>query len=125
MRDRSTRDESVREIRLEGFNNIRGGSFNADGSLFALGDADSLYVIDVESGLIAQQARLSGVSDVHFIDDETLVIGTNTGIFGTLSISTDSLIERSRQALRRSFTDQECLTYRIDPCPSLEEMRRG
>ena len=32
---------------------------------------------------------------------------------------------RPRLAYLRTFTDQECLTYRIDPCPSLEELRGG
>jgi hypothetical protein len=119
------RTDSWDTVQLDGFDGIRGGSFNADSSQFAVGDLDSLYVIDAASGLIGQQLRLPGVSDALFIDENTLLIGTNTGIFGTVSISTEDLVAETRDSLRRSFTDQECLTYRIDPCPSLDEMRSG
>ena len=123
-------DESVQLINtdswettvIEGFLNARGGSFNADGSLLAAADADSLRIIDTTSGLVAQQVRLAGLSDVYWIDDDTLIVGTNDGVFGILSISTDELVERTRANLRRSFTDQECVTFRIDPCRTLEEM---
>ncbi len=84
-----------------------------------------MRIIDIDTGLIAQQVQLPGVSDVYFIDDETVVIGTNNGVFGTVRLSTDDLVARTRANLRRSFTDQECAAYRIDPCPTLEEMRGG
>ncbi len=110
---------------VDGFNDIRGTAFNGDGTLIAVADADSMRIIDIETGLIAQQVQLPGVSDIYFIDDETVVIGTNNGIFGTVSLSTDELVSRTRANLRRTFTDQECDVYRIDPCPTLDEMRDG
>ena len=108
---------------IEGFLNIRGGSFNADASLLAVAEVASLRVIDVETGLVAQQVRLPGVSDVYWINDETLIVGTNDGLFGILSISTDELIDRTRAGLRRSFSEQECLIYRLDPCPTVADLR--
>jgi hypothetical protein len=68
---------------------------------------------------------LAGVSDIHWIDDETILVATNTGIVGTVSLSTDDFLTNVREGLRRSFTEQECDLYRIDPCPTLEEMRGG
>jgi WD40 repeat protein len=120
-------DTETWEVRftIEGFNNIRGTGFNRDGTLIAVSDVDSMRIIDIETGLIAQQVQLPGVSDIYFLDDETVVVGTNNGIFGTVSLSTDDLIERTRDSLRRSFTEQECATYQIDPCPTLQEMREG
>ena len=102
---------------------IRGGSFNDDASLLAVGDLRNLTIIDVETGLIAQQVRLPGVSDVHWIDDEKMIVGTNNGVFGVLSVATHELVEKTRAALRRTFTGQECELYRITPCPTLEEIR--
>ena len=110
---------------LGGLNNLRGMAFNESETLLALMDADSVRVLDIESGLVAQQVILPGVSDLHFIDDEMVVLGTKDGLWGTLSLSTDELLARTREGVRRTFTDQECVTYRIDPCPSLEEFRGG
>jgi hypothetical protein len=89
----------------------------------AVGSVDTLYIIDVASGTIAQEMRLPGVSDAHWMDEETLLIGTNTGLFGTISISTPDFVENTRASLRRSFTAQECAIYRIDPCPTLAQIR--
>jgi len=59
------------------------------------------------------------------MDEETLLIGTNTGLFGRISISTGDFVESTRVSLRRSFTAQECAIYRIDPCPTLEDLQSG
>ena len=104
---------------------VRGLAFNADGSKLAIGDASTLYVIDTATWLVAQQVKMPNVSDIHWIDDERVVIGTATGLFGTVSLSTDQLLAKTRAGLLRSFTDQECVQYRIDPCPTLDEMRAG
>ncbi|HSM45924.1 MAG TPA: hypothetical protein VK969_12985, partial [Acidimicrobiia bacterium] len=68
---------------------LRGLGFNADGSLLAIGDLHSLRIVDTATGQVVQQMALAGVSDVHWMDDETLLIGTNTGVFGTVSLSTE------------------------------------
>jgi WD40 repeat protein len=104
---------------------VRGLAFNADGSRLAVGDASTLYVVDTTTWLVAQQVKMPQVSDIHWLDDETVVIGTGTGLLGTLSLSTDRLLAETRAGLLRSFTVEECITYRIDPCPTLEEMMEG
>ena len=106
-----------------GFNNIRGTAFDREGELLAVSDFDSVRIIDIGTGLFVQQVQLPGVSDVYFLDDERVVVGTRDGVFGVLSLSTENLVARTRANLRRSFTLQECEVYRIDPCPSLEEIR--
>ena len=110
---------------VEGFNNIRGTAFDREGTVLAVADADSLRIVDIETGLIAQQVQLPRVSDIFFLDEETVVVGTSNGAFGKVSLSTEELIERTRANLRRGYTDQECAVYRIDSCPTLEEMRAG
>ena len=102
---------------------VRGLAFNPDGSKLAIGDASSLYVVDTTTWQVVQQVKLPSVSDIHWIDDEAVVVGTATGLFGTVSLSTDRLLADTRAGLLRSFTEQECQTYRIDPCPTLDEMK--
>jgi WD40 repeat protein len=101
----------------------RGMAFSPDETMVAVGTLDAVYVIDLASGLAVRKVNLTGVSDFVWIDDETVIIGTNDGLFGTLSLSTDDFLHATRANLRRSFTDDECQRYGIDPCPTLEELR--
>ncbi len=104
---------------------VRGLSFNADASLLAVGGNEGLAIIDIEAGRVVQQTDLEGVSDIHWIDDDTLLIGTNSGVVGTVSLSTDAFLDSVRGSLRRGFTDVECDRFNIDPCPTLDELRGG
>jgi WD40 repeat protein len=103
----------------------RGLAFNHDESRLGIGAIESAFVLDIESGLVVQRVNLPGVSDFYWIDDETVIVGTNDGVFGKLTLSTDDFLAKTRDGLLRTFTDRECATYRIDPCPSLEELRDG
>lgn len=98
-------------------------AFGPEDRLLAAGDESGIHIIDVETGQIIQSVPLPGVSDFHWIGDDNLVIGTNDGFWGTIDLDTSELIQSAREALTRSFTDQEWATYRIDPCPTLDEMR--
>jgi WD40 repeat protein len=104
---------------------VRGLAFNPDGSKLAIGDASALYVVDTPTWQVVQQVKMPSVSDIHWIDDETVVVGTATGLFGTVSLSTERLLSETRAGLLRSFTEQECVTYRIDPCPTLDDVKDG
>ena len=110
-------------LKVESSARVRGLSFDPEETRIAVADLDSLSVVDLDSGRVLQDLGLEGVSDVHWVDRDTVVVGTNDGVFGTLSISTEAFLESTRAALRRSFTAQECELYRIDPCPSLEDMK--
>jgi hypothetical protein len=35
------------------------------------------------------------------------------------------LVGEAAASLRRGFTTTECVTYAIDPCPTLEELQGG
>ena len=63
------------------------------------------------------------VSDIHWIDDSTIVIGNRDGsLWARVSLDTAALVERAREAVAgRPLTAQECTTYRIDPCPTPAE----
>jgi len=104
-------------------NRVLSVAFNADGSRLAIADLTTVRVLNVATGTVVQQLGLPGVADIHWLDDDTIVVGTTTGSFGTVSLSTEEFLKATRERLRRSFTEQECTTYRIDPCPTLEEMR--
>jgi WD40 repeat protein len=101
----------------------RGLAFNHDETRLGIGAIETAFVLDIESGLVVQRVNLPGVSDFHWIDDETAIVGTNDGVFGKLTLSTDDFLAKTREGLLRTFTDRECATYRIDPCPTLDEMR--
>lgn len=42
-----------------------------------------------------------------------------------MTLDSEMLLRNARQRLTRSFTAQECATYGIDNCRTLEEMRAG
>ena len=110
-------------LTIEGSGRIRGLAFDQSETKVAVADVDTMYVVDLDAGIIVQQMRLPGVSDIHWLDDETVLVGTNNGLFGIVSLSTEAFLDRTRASLRRSFTADECAAYRIDPCPTLDEMR--
>jgi hypothetical protein len=107
----------------EDFGNVRGISFSPDETKVALGNTDRLIIFDLIELVTAQMLEIPAVQSMYWIDNETLAIGTEDGVWGTVSLSTDDLIERIRFELRRPFTASECATYRIDPCPTLDEVR--
>jgi WD40 repeat protein len=112
-------------LRIPGSDRIRGISFNDRGTSLAVSGLESLYVVDLDSLRVVQQIRLGGVSDMYWSDDESLLVGTNGGLFGTISLSTQEFLAATRERLRRGFTQRECDLYRLHPCPTLEKMRSG
>ena len=118
-------DSWVEVIRIATRGRVRGLAFNADGSRLAIGEPRTLRIVDTATGQAIQEMALTNVSDIHWIDDETLVVATADGVVGTVSLSTNDFLATVRGALARSFTDAECERYRIAPCPTLAEMRAG
>ena len=105
------------------FGNVRGIAFSPDETKVALGNTDRLIIFDLEELTTAQVLEVPAVQSVYWIDDETLAIGTEAGVWGVVSLSTDDLIGQIRAGLRRTFTQAECARYRIDPCPTLDQIR--
>jgi hypothetical protein len=48
-----------------------------------------------------------------------------TGEVRKLTTDTEELLDIARQRVTRGLTGTECETYRIDPCPTLDEIRQG
>ena len=63
--------------------------------------------------------------DGYWIDDDSIAIGTFGGLWTNIDIGLDNLLDLARSQLLRSFTPDECALYRIDPCPTLDELRGG
>jgi hypothetical protein len=86
---------------------------------------------DVTTKRLVHEIPVSQVGDglggVDFADDDRhlLVTAMATGDLHKVTIDTDELLGIARQRVTRGFTETECTTYHIDPCPTLEEIREG
>lgn len=110
-----------------GFGRMRGLTFSPDDSLLAVADEDEVLIVDVAGQEVIQAIPIALVSDIHWVDTTTLLVANRSGsLWGTISLDIDELIQRARHAIAdRPLTDQECLTYRIEPCPTVEDLRSG
>jgi WD40 repeat protein len=114
-------DEGIAQIAL-----------NEEGTLLASAGLDGLVKVwDVESRTMVQQIPVSSegaaVGGVAFTGDGThlSVTSTATGELHRVTIDPEELFDIARTRLTRSFTETECATYRIDPCPTLEDIQAG
>ena len=108
--------------------NPRGLSFSPEERRIALGDENGLHVAGIESGMIEQSIPLPSVSDIHWFDADTVLVGGSglggsEGMWAKVPLETSDLISHARDSVTRGFSSEECAAYRIDPCPTLEEMR--
>lgn len=127
-------DDSVVQVDLDSFEpievsfdfgGVRGLSAEPSGSRVALGTAEGLAIVDLDLGGISQTLLIDGVSDVHWMDGEQILIATSAGSLGVVSLDTDALLNETRRSFRRGFTAAECTSFLIDPCPTLDELRGG
>ena len=102
---------------------VRGLSIEWALGRFALGDENGLHVFDLDSGELLVEVPMPSVSDAHWLDEDTVLVGTNTGIWARVSLDTDDLVASAAAGVTRGFSATECSTYRIDPCPTLDEIR--
>ena len=108
-------------------------ALNQDGTLVASAGVDGFVrVWDVATRSLLHQIPVSlggdfGVGGVAFVGDpqHLLVTALETGELRKVTIDTEELLSIARLRVTRGFTETECTTYRIDPCPTLEEIREG
>ena len=79
----------------------RGWEFSPAGDRVAVGAEDRFVILDAETGAELQRIPVPGVSDIHWIDESTVVIGSKDGLWAKVSLDT------------------------IDLCPDLDELREG
>lgn len=59
-----------------------------------------------------------------FEDEQTVTVAPEAGSEPMrFSLEADNLRSRAFDRVHRGFSSEECATYGIDPCPTLEEMR--
>lgn len=97
------------------------------GRWVATAGRDGISVVwDIESGEELQRFDFStaplGLRNVEWVDEQTLLLGSRFWA-AQMTVDSDVLLEHARQRLTRSFTTEECATYDVDPCPTLEETR--
>ncbi len=114
----TTRWESVVSIPGAHNGHVLGLAFTADGSrLMTSGSEGFVKVWEIANGQEAVRIPLDGVADGHWLDDDHIVVATNTGLWTTLTLDLAELQDLARSRLTRGFTADECAVYRIDPCP--------
>ena len=118
--DTDTWETSLVEFDL---GNVRGLAISPDETKVALGDENGLHILDLDSGVLAQSIPLPSVSDIHWFDSDTVLVGGTDGIWARIPVRTSDLISIAKDNVTRGFSSQECATYRIDPCPTLDEIR--
>jgi len=115
---------------------LRGLAVSPDAARLVTTGHDNLVKVWDITGLAASGSlagppplldRIPGyfASDAAWLSPDRLAVflATDAGYL-VVSLSVDELATEAAQRLTRSFTVGECLTYQIDPCPTLEEIRR-
>jgi WD40 repeat protein len=107
-------------------------ALNEEGTLLASAGLDGLVKVwDLETRTLLHQIPVSsegsGVGGVAFAGDDTHLSVTNSagGEVHRITTDTDELLGIARARLTRTFTETECATYRIDPCPIIEDIGAG
>jgi WD40 repeat protein len=101
-----------------------------DGHLLATVGRDELVVVwDLDRMAIVAEipvagAETHGLRGVAFVDDETLVVApASEDQLLRFTLNPEVLKDLALDSLNRGFQPEECATYDVDPCPSLDEMK--
>ncbi|MDH3307337.1 MAG: hypothetical protein OEO77_07465, partial [Acidimicrobiia bacterium] len=111
----ATSDWTVETFPLE-LGRVRGIAPDPDLLRVALGDENGLHIMDIETGQISTSIPLPSVSDIHWLDSDTVLVGTTNGVWAAVPLDTRVLIAAAREGVTRGFTSAECETYRISSC---------
>jgi WD40 repeat protein len=63
------------------------------------------------------------IENVEWLNENHLMVILPDGSVLVFTIDTEELKQIVRSRLTRGFTEEECATYDLDPCPTLEEIR--
>jgi WD40 repeat protein len=63
--------------------------------------------------------------NVEWIDDTHLLVITLSDVAFIFTMDGEELMQIATQRLTRGFTAEECASFNIDPCPTLDEIRNG
>ena len=102
----------------------RGLALSPDGSRLLTGEVDNYArVFDTRTGAELARIPLPSPSDGYWRDENHVVVGNTEGLWTTLTLDVDELVDLALSRLTRGFSVEECEVYLIDPCPDLEEIR--
>ena len=102
----------------------RGIAFSPSNRLLAIGDQEDILIVDMVERRQILSLPIAGASSFYWFDEETMLLGTwFPARWVTVSINAAELDDDARRGVTRSFTEAECALYRIDPCPTLDEIR--
>lgn len=105
------------------FDRIRRLAFSPSGELLVVGGENVIVVIDLVEQEQIRTIPIEGTSAYHFLDEDTLLVGGGGPQWFTVSLDPGDLASDAAAGLTRSFTQLECSTYMIEPCPTLEDIR--
>ena len=92
----------------------------------SVGFDSEAWIWDLDSHAVAHRFSFpnlfQGLRNVEWVDEQTLLLGSRPRAV-MMTLDPEVLIRTAADRVTRSFTDQECATYDIDPCPTLEEIR--
>lgn len=83
-----------------------------------MGADEVLLIVDLEQRAIVQEMPVAGVSDIHWIDSDTLLIGSQFGVWATVSLDPLAIGSVALESLTRGYTTEECAAYGINPSPT-------
>ncbi|HEY7969706.1 MAG TPA: WD40 repeat domain-containing protein, partial [Candidatus Limnocylindrales bacterium] len=103
----------------------KSAALSPNGASLAVGATDgSVRIWDAATGHLLQQMQFgSQVQGVAFIDDSHLAVAPYTGDLLVMTIDPTELANTVRASVIRPFTQTECTTYAIDPCPTLAQSK--
>jgi WD40 repeat protein len=93
------------------------------GSILTAGSDGFVRLWDLEGREIQSIPFDGPVNNIEVIDDAHILVTPLDGPGFVLTIDVDELVELARRRLTRGFSESECLRYRLNPCPTLEELQ--
>jgi DNA-binding SARP family transcriptional activator/WD40 repeat protein/energy-coupling factor transporter ATP-binding protein EcfA2 len=123
-------DPQTLEIRMVWPNvaegSTRSAAISPDGTRVALATSEGVVnVRDLSTGALVEQADpgLGRLQGVQWLDEHDLVLAAATGQIVSVTTHPERLLALVRGSLTRGVTGAECSSYRLEPCPSLAELR--
>jgi WD40 repeat protein len=104
-------------------------AISPNGTMIASASDDGVRVWNIADRSLLSDLGFTGadVRWLHFLDDRRLLlVAPFTESVIVVALDAADLAAAGKAKVTRAFTETECLTYAIDPCPTtLEELRGG
>jgi WD40 repeat protein len=118
--------EVVRTLERAQGGAVRALALSPDGRVLAASSDDRILRLwDWNAGTISSEIEVVDARQIVFLDDDHIFLVSFDGNSATLTLDREELAAIGRVRLTRSFTEEECDTYGIDPCPTLEDIKSG